>query len=206
MRRSLRNLLLALLLVVVGLALGRFYSHHGTPTSPPTTSTSTTSVAPTSSVPTTTSPTTSTTRVSSLTTCRGSQFTGANVGSQGAAGTAYDVMTLTKVAGSPCTVDGYPLLTLSNDKGVVRGISVSASTEFSTPPANVSPVAHTIVTGQKVDIQLRYFDVASGSQACANVSRVSVQFVAGDTPVVVPFAFPISPCQGAVGFSGFYPA
>ena len=211
MRRSLRNLILALLLVVVGLTLGRFYSHHSTPTSLPTTSTSTTSLAPTtsvptSSVPTTTAPTTSTTRVSSLTTCRGSQFTGVNVGSQGAAGTAYDVMTLTKVAGSPCTVDGYPLLTLLDDKGVVTGVAVSASTEFSTAPANAVPVAHTIVTGQKVDIQLRYFDVASGSQACANVSRVSVQFVAGDTPVVVPFAFPIAPCQGAVGVSGFYPA
>ena len=128
------------------------------------------------------------------------------MGSQGAAGTAYDVMTLTKVGGNSCVVDGYPLLTLLNDKGAVSAVAVSASTNFPARPANASPVAHTIVTGQKIDIQLRYVDVASNSQACASVSRVSVQFVSGDTPVVVPFAFPISPCQGAVGVSGFYPA
>lgn len=204
MRRSLRNLILAVLLVVVGLTVGRVYAHRTVTT---TTTTTTTTTVPATSSTTTTTPSSSTTSTpASLTTCRGSQFTGSNVGSQGATGTGYDVMTLTKVSGGPCVVDGYPLVTLLNAQGALRGMTMSNSTNFPTPLANVAPVAHRVLTGQQVDVQLRYFDVPSGTQACVSVSQVNLQFVAGDTPVRVDFAYPIAPCPGTVGVSGFYPA
>ena len=202
MRRSQRNLIWAVGLVVVALVAGRFLVQH------PVASTTTSTTVTTPSTSTTTIPSTSSTSttVASLTTCRGAQFTGANVGSEGAAGTGYDIMTLTKVSGNSCVVDGYPLVTLHNSQGALSQFRMSNSTNFPTVPANAAPTAHTVVTGQKIDIQLRYSDIGSGTQACASVSQVDVQFVVGDTPVVVTFAYPISPCESVVGVSGFYPA
>ena len=201
MRRSQRNLILAVLLVVVALTVGRYIVQR--PVTPSTSSP--TIIAPSTST-TTTSPPSTTTTVASLTTCRGSQFTGANIGSQGAAGTGYDVMSLTKVSGNSCVIDGYPIVTLFNSKGALTGFTLSNSTNFLSAPANAAPAAHTVLTGQKIEVQLRYADIAAGTQACASVSRANVQFVAGDTPVSITFAYPISPCQSAIGVSGFYPA
>ena len=202
MRRSQRNLILAVLLVVVALTVGRYIVQR-----PVTSSTSSTTIAaPSTSTTTTSPPSTTTTTAASLTTCRGSQFTGANIGSQGAAGTGYDVMSLTKVSGNSCVIDGYPIVTLFNSKGALTGFTLSNSTNFLSAPANAAPAAHTVLTGQKIEVQLRYADIAVGTQACASVSRANVQFVAGDTPVSVTFAYPISPCQSPIGVSGFYPA
>lgn len=201
MRRSQRNLILAVLLVVVALTVGRYIVQR-----PVTPSTSSTTITAPSTSTTTTSPPSTTTTVASLTTCRGSQFTGANIGSQGAAGTGYDVMSLTKVSGNSCVIDGYPIVTLFNSKGALTGFTLSNSTNFLSAPANAAPAAHTVLTGQKIEVQLRYADIAAGTQACASVSRANVQFVAGDTPVSITFAYPISPCQSAIGVSGFYPA
>ena len=201
MRRSQRNLILAVLLVVVALTVGRYIVQR-----PVTPSTSSTTITAPSTSTTTTSPPSTTTTVASLTTCRGSQFTGANIGSQGAAGTGYDVMSLTKVSGNSCVIDGYPIVTLFDSKGALTGFTLSNSTNFLSAPANAAPAAHTVLTGQKIEVQLRYADIAAGTQACASVSRANVQFVAGDTPVSVTFAYPISPCQSPIGVSGFYPA
>ena len=202
MKRSQRNLIWAVVLVVVVLTVGRYVIHR--PASPSTTSTTIT--APSTSTTTTTSPSSTTTTAASLTTCRGSQFTGTNVGSEGAAGTGYDIMSLTKVSGNSCVVDGYPIVTLLNTQGVITGFTLSGSTNFPSAPSNAALVAHTVVAGQKIDIQLRYSDIAVGTHACASVSRANVQFVAGDSPVIIDFAFPISPCASVIGVSGFYPA
>jgi hypothetical protein len=115
-------------------------------------------------------------------------------------------MTLTKVSGNSCVVDGYPMVTLLDSAGVLKGLTLKDSTNFPTVPANVAPVAHTVVVGQKIDVQLRYSDIGSGTQACASVSQVNVQFVAGDSAVPINFTYPISPCESVVEVSGFYPA
>jgi hypothetical protein len=127
------------------------------------------------------------------------------VGSEGAAGTGYDIMTLTKVSGNSCVVDGYPIVTLLDSTGNIKRFTLNDSTNFPTVPANAAPVAHTVVVGQKIDVQLRYSDIGVGTEACASVSRVNLQFVAGDTAVPINFAYPISPCQSVVEVSGFYP-
>ncbi len=151
-------------------------------------------------------PPSTTTNPVSLTTCRGAQFTGLNVGSQGATGTGYDIMSLTKVGGPSCVVDGYPLVTLYSAQGQLTNFTWSHSTNFPSAPANAAPTAHTVVTGQKIEVQLRYAAIAAGTQACPSVLHAGVQFVAGDTPVNVPFNFPITPCGNQIGVSGFYPA
>ncbi len=202
MRRSQRNLILAVVIVVGGLFLGRYYAKH--PATTTTTPPSTTSTTPSTST-TLTPPASTSTTVASLTTCRGSEFTGSNVGSQGATGTGYDTINLTKVSGNSCVVDGYPLVTLLDSHGALSGFTMTPSTNFLSVPANAAPLAYTVQTGQRISLQLRYATIAAGTQACASVSQVNVQFVAGDTPVTVKFAYPISPCASAVGVSGFYP-
>jgi len=196
--RSLRNLLLALLLVVIVIATaGR---HYWTTSSTTTTSTTTTSTTTTSVVSSSTS-----TTLANVTSCRGSQFTGVNVGSQGAAGTGYDTMTLTKVAGTSCVIDGYPLVTMQSAQGTVVSSQIQDATDFPAGPASGAPVAHTIVVGQKIDVQLRYADQPVGTQVCPSVQHVDVQFVAGDASVPVTFAYPITVCGSTVSVSPFYP-
>jgi len=197
--RSARNLLLAVALVVVGTVAGYAAGHH----TPSTTTTSTTTVATTS---TSAPASTTTTTAPSLTTCRGSDFSGANVGSEGAAGTGYDIMSLTKVSTGSCVVDGYAIVSFLAAKGVVvTGLSVVDSTDFPAGPAHGAPGAHTVVTGGKVDLQLRYSDIPVGTTTCPTVAQVNVQMVAGDTSIPVSFPYPISPCGGQLSLSPLYP-
>ncbi len=203
MSRTLRNLILAVALIAIVVLVGRHSKLFHT-------NTTTSSTAPTSTVPATTSTTsasTTTSSVAQLTTCRGADFTGVNVGSQGAAGTGYDIMTLTKVSAGSCVVDGYPRLSFQDAKGAVEtGLSLVDSTSFPAAPANAGAVAYTVADGGRVDVQFRYSDVPSGTQACPAVAQVDVQFVPGDTSVPVSFPYPISPCSSAqVGVSAFYP-
>ena len=135
-------------------------------------------------------PTTSTTGATTTTvpayttTCRGKDFTGENVGSQGAAGTGYDIMTLTKVTPGTCVVDGYPILSFQDTQGALEtGLGFDDSTNFPAP-ANAGATTYSVTDG----------------------SRVDVQFVLGDTSVPVRFPYPISPCASSpIGVSAFYP-
>jgi len=198
--RVTRNLLLAIALVVIGTVAGYAAGHRTSSTT--TTSTTSSTVATTS----TTAVSSTTTTTASLTTCRGSAFTGANVGSEGAAGTGYDVMTLTKVSSGSCVIDGYPIVSFLGAKAVVvTGLSVTDATDFPAGPARGAPRAYTVTPGAKVDLQLRYSDIPVGTQACPSVDQVNVQFVAGDTSVPVSFPYPISPCGGTLWVSPFYP-
>ena len=202
MSRTLRTALIAVA-VVVAFTAGRELSHHTTTTTS-TTSTSTTSTSTTTS----TIPSNTTTSTASLTTCRGSQFTGANLGSQGAAGTGYDVMTLTNTGAVSCVIDGYPLVTLQEAKGVVESVSkMSDSTDFPASPANLPPSSHTVGVGQQVSIELRYSDVPVGVETCPAIVQVSVRFIDNDTSVPVAFPYPISPCVlEGIAVSPFYPS
>lgn len=205
MSRVTRNFLLAIAIVVVAVGTGYGVGHR-TSRDTSTSTSSTTSSSTTTPVVSTTSPSSTTTTAVSLTTCRGPDFTGTNVGSQGAAGTGYDIMTLTKVSAGSCVVDGYPVVSFLTGKGVVvTGLSVIDATDFPAGPAQGAPGAHTISTGAKVDVQLRYSDIPVGTAACANVDQVNVQMVAGDTSIPVSFTYPISPCGGRLAVSPFYP-
>ncbi len=204
MNRALRAVLIVVALVVIVTA-GRHLFHRTTTTTTTTTTTSPPTTT-TPSSPSTTSPTTSTTTAASLTTCRGTDFTGANLGSQGAAGTGYDTLTLTRISPGSCVVDSYPILTLESAKGaVVSNYATSDATNF---PGAASGGAKmlTVSAGGKISLQIRYGDVPVGTEACPSVDQVNVQFVAGDTSVPVAFSFPISPCVGeGIAVSPFYP-
>ena len=159
MSRTLRNLLLAVALIAIVVLVGRhgnlFHSSSTTTTTAAATTTTTTTT--TSS---TTAATTTTTTATAATTCRGADFSGVNVGSQGAAGTGYDIMTLTKVTAGSCVVDGYPVLSFQDAKGTLEtSLSVVHSTSFPAAPANAGAVAYTIADGGRVDVQFRYSDV-----------------------------------------------
>ena len=212
MRRTTRNLLLALLLVAIVVLTAGHRLFQGAPTTTSTTSTTVpaaTSTSTPTSTPTSTSTSTSTTTtVGSLTSCRGSGFTGANIGSQGAAGTGYDTMVLTKVSAGSCVVDGYPLLTLQNAHGTVAaGFRFTDAAGFPGAPSGGTPSAHTVSAGEKIDVQFRYSDVPVGNEVCPSVGQVNLQFVPGDTSVPITFTYPLSPCaSGGIGVSGFYPA
>lgn len=204
MSRVARNFVLALVLVVVAVVVGSRIGHHRTST--PTTSTIvTTTTSTTVTTTTTTVPTSTTTVPASLTTCRGSQFTGTNVGSEGAAGTGYDIMTLTKTSPGSCVVDGYPIVSFLGAKGVViTGLSVRDAIDFPIGAAQGPPRAHTIAAGQKVGLQVRYADIPVGTATCPSVTQINVQFVAGDQSVPVNIVYPIAPCGGALAVSAFY--
>ncbi|MBW4030343.1 MAG: DUF4232 domain-containing protein, partial [Acidobacteria bacterium] len=187
-------MVLALVLVIIVVAAGYGVGHRRVATATTTTTTTTTSTSTTTttvpSKPTTTTPV-------SLTTCRGTQFSGTNVGSAGAAGTGYDIMTLTKTSPGSCVVDGFPIVSLLGAKGaVITGFNVTGATDFPAGPARGAPSPHTITTGQKVDVQIRYSDIPVGTATCPSVSQVDVQFVAGDQTVPVSFPYPIQPCVG----------
>ena len=183
MSRTLRNLILAVILVVIVVVVGRhgnlFHSTTTSTTAPPSTSTTVTPTTSTTGATTTTVP-------AYTTTCRGKDFTGENVGSQGAAGTGYDIMTLTKVTPGTCVVDGYPILSFQDTQGALEtGLGFDDSTNFPAP-ANA--------------------DVAAANETCPTVAQVNVQFVLGDTSVPVRFPYPISPCASSpIGVSAFYP-
>ncbi len=204
MSRTLRTALIAIA-VVVAFTEGRELSHHTTTT---TSTTSTTTTSTTSTTTTSTIPSNTTTSTASLTTCRGSQFSGANVGSQGAVGTGYDVMTLTNTAAGSCVIDGYPLVTLQEAHGVVESVSkMSDSTNFPSSPANLPPSPHTIGVGQQISIELRYSDVPVGVETCPAIVQVSVRFIQNDTSVPVTFPNPISPCVlEGIAVSPLYPS
>lgn len=206
MNRALRAVLIVVVLVVV-VTVGRHVFHKTTTATSTSTTTSPTSTTTTPSNTSTSAPTTSTTTAASLTTCRGTDFSGANLGSQGAAGTGYDTMTLTRITPGSCVVDSYPIITLESAKGVVvSNYATSDATNFP-GAANGGAKMHTVNAGQKISLQVRYRDEPVGTEACTNIAQVNVQFVAGDTSVPIAFPFPITPCLGeGIAVSPFYPS
>ena len=194
MRRTTRAwvLLGILALLIAGRVVAGRHLHETTTTvtTPSTTTTSTTVPASTS---TSTSTSTTSSTVASLTTCRGTDFTGQNLGSSGAAGSGVDVISLTKVTAGTCVVDGYPVVALVGSGGVVHGFSYVHSTQFPTAPANEGPARDTVADGSRVDLEILYNDVGA-SGACPSVTGAQVALVAGDTPISVTFAAALTPC------------
>ncbi len=170
--------------------------------------TTTTSTTTTSS--TTTSSTTSTTLASAN--CVASDFSGAYNEGEGAAGTIYASVTLTKTTPGTCTLKGWPILTLQDRLGAVlksTGVDVPSSTsgfQFLTPSqANVAPKTLTLSLNGTTTFSLAYSDVQSGTTACESAVTISVQFVAGGAALPVTPTYAVQPCNnGQIWLSPFY--
>ncbi|NNN02144.1 MAG: DUF4232 domain-containing protein [Acidimicrobiaceae bacterium] len=171
-------------------------------------STTTTTTSSTTSSTTTSLATTTTT---SKTTCLGSDFSGAFNQGQGAAGTIYASITLTKNSGAPCTVDGWPQLTLQDKTGGVLALNevrlpgTSQGIQFSQTQANQPPTLLHLQQGSSTTFALGYNDVQVGNTSCVNAVTISVQFQAGASAVAVTPSYPIQPCDnGRVWVSPFF--
>jgi len=170
-------------------------------------------------VSTTTTSTSSTTTTSSSTTtsstpgngCNGRDFTGTFNQGQGAAGTIYASVTLTKVSSGTCIEKGWPLLTLQDVHGatlVSTVVDVPSSTQgvqFANPKANRAPTTLLLTKGAATTFSLAYSDVPTGTTVCDSAVTLNVQFAASTTSVVVTPAYPLQPCDnGRVWISPFY--
>ena len=171
------------------------------------TATTTTSVATT----TTSVSASTTTSATSSTTCTGSAFTGTFNQGQGAAGTVYASITLTKSTAGTCTVNGWPTLTLQDTTGGLLPVSLSLvpssgnAVQFLVPQANKAPATLTLHQGSTANFSLAYSQVQTGATACESAATISVQFSKNQSSVAVTPAYPITPCNnGKIWVSPFY--
>jgi hypothetical protein len=174
----------------------------------PTSSTTTTSTLQTT---TTTSSSTTTTAASAGTNCQGSAFSGVFNEGEGAAGTIYASVTLTKRSAGTCTVKGWPILTLQDKTGAVLPLSLvdqsgtNNAIQFSTAKANAAPTTLTLTNGSVTNFSLAYSSVSTANTVCDNAVTISVQFAAGGATVPVTPAYPVQPCDnGKIWISPFY--
>jgi hypothetical protein len=171
---------------------------------PTTTTTSTsTSTSSTSSSTTTTKP--------AGTTCLGSDFRGRFNQGQGAAGTIYASVTLTKSTVGSCTLKGWPRLTLQDKLGAqlpVNAVDLPSSSgglQFSTPQANQSPSLLRLAKGATTNFSLAYSDVPTANSVCDNAVTMNVQLSVGGSTVTVTPTYPLQPCNnGRIWVSPFY--
>ncbi len=197
MRRGLISVALLVAFVAI-LALSR---HEISSTTTTTTTTSTTA-------PTTTS-STSTTLASD--TCLANDFSGIYNEGEGAAGTIYASVSVTKTTAGSCTLEGWPILTLQNRLGAVlvsSGVDVPSAGsgfQFITAQANAAPKSLTIQQNGTATFSLAYSDVQSGTTACESAVTVNVQFVKGGAAIPVTPQYAVQPCDGGqLWLSPFY--
>jgi hypothetical protein len=171
---------------------------------------STTTTTTTAKIATTTSSTTSTTLASAN--CNASDFTGTYNEGEGAAGTVYASVTLTKTTAGTCTLKGWPILTLQDRLGALlksTGIDVPSAAsgfQFATPSqANAAPTTLTLSADKTATFSLAYSDVQSGTTACESAVTISVQFAPGGAAITVTPTYVVQPCNnGEIWLSPFY--
>jgi hypothetical protein len=157
-------------------------------------------------------PTTTTSSATGATTCQGSDFRGAFNQGQGAAGTVYASITLTKTTSGSCTIKGWPTLTLQDRLGAVLPSSTvdvpsAGSTKtFLDSRANHSPGLVTVQNGATTTFSLAYSDVPTGTETtCPSAQSVSVALTKNGSTVAVTPQYPPAPCNhGLVWVSPFY--
>lgn len=172
-----------------------------------TTTTTTTSVTSTTVV----ASSTSTTAATGSTMCQGSDFRGAFNQGQGAAGTIYASITLTKTSSGSCTIKGWPILTLQDHLGAVltsSSVDVPSATSaitFLDSRANHAPTLVTLHTGSSTTFSLAYSDVPTGNKTCPAAQTVSVSLSKNGSTVAVTPQVPPAPCDnGQIWVSPFY--
>jgi hypothetical protein len=187
------------LAIVVAFVAIYTLSRHATSPTTTTTSTSVVSSTTSSSQP-------------SETTCRGSDLRGVFNQGQGAAGTIYASVTLTKTSSGQCALKGWPLLTLQDRTGQVLPSStvqlptVNSQIQFPDSRANAAPSLVTLRKGSTTTFSLAYSDVPTGNETtCGAATTISVGLVRGASTVPVTPDYPQAPCNhGQVWVSPFY--
>jgi Domain of unknown function (DUF4232) len=165
------------------------------------TTTTTTSSTTTSSTTTTTAATTS---------CSATDFAGRFNQGQGAAGTIYASVTITKSTPGTCTLRGWPRLTLLDAQGGLITTTTddvpnaTQSDVFLTPPqANHPPTTLTVADNGSATFALAYSDVSVGS-SCPSAQTISVQLPGGSAEVAVTASPAVQACNGTLTVSPFY--
>jgi hypothetical protein len=172
------------------------------------------STAPTTTTTTTSAKaagTTTTTTTLASTSCRASDFSGVYNEGEGAAGTIYASVTLTKSTAGSCTLNGWPLLTLQDRLGgvlkstLVDVPSSASGFQFDTAQANAAPKTLTLNQGGTTTFALAYSDVQTGTTACESAVTISVQFATGGAAVTVTPQYAVQPCNnGQIWLSPLY--
>ena len=175
-------------------------SRHVTGTS--TTTTTTTTINQTTS---------STTTTIGGTTCHATDFHGVFNEGQGAAGTIYASITLTKLTPGSCTIKGWPILTLQDRTGAVLPSntidlpSSSSPIQFPGAKANAAPSLLTLTSGSSTTFALAYSDVPVGNERCGSATSIAVEISTHGSSVSITPAYPQQPCNhGSVWVSPFY--
>ena len=152
-----------------------------------------------------------TTAVGAAPTCQGSAFSGVFNEGEGAAGTIYASVTLTKATPGACSIKGWPILTLQDKTGAVLPLNLVDQTgsnnaiEFTGPKANDPPVALTLTNGSITNFSLAYSSVQTANTVCDNAVTISVQFATGGSSLPVTPSYPVQPCDnGKIWVSPFY--
>ena len=165
-------------------------------------------------------PTTTTTSTLASATCSASDFSGVFNEGEGAAGTIYASVTLTKTTPGSCSVKGWPLLTLQDKLGGLVAVTpidvpkagngfqfLTGTASDLTSAANHAPSALSLTQNQSVTFALAYSDVTVGTQACGSGVSMSVQFATDGSTVGLTPPSPIQPCDnGQIWLSPFYAA
>lgn len=198
MRRGLTSLAIFAAFVII-ITLSRHVIH--------STSSTTTTGAPV----TTTTAAATTTSVAAASICQGSAFSGVFNEGEGAAGTIYASVTLTKQSGGTCSVRGFPILTLQDKTGAVLALTLVDQTgsnnviQFSGTKANEAPAPLTLTKGSVTNFSLAYSSVPTANTVCDDAVTLSVQFASGGASLPVTPAYAVQPCDnGKIWVSPFY--
>jgi hypothetical protein len=199
-RRGLTSLLIFLAFVVI-ITLSRHVID--------TSSTTTTTGAPVTT--TTVASATTTSSLVAAATCQGSAFSGVFNEGEGAAGTVYASVTLTKETAGSCSIKGWPILTLQDKTGAVLPLTLvdqsggNNAVQFSSAKANEAPAQLTLTDGSVTNFSLAYSSVSTADTVCDNAVTISVQFAKGGASLPVTPAYPVQPCDnGKIWISPFY--
>lgn len=196
-----------LISVAIFLAFAAIFtlSRHHTP--------STTTTTTLAHVTTTTSTTATSTTTSTLAeaACQGSGFNGVYNEGEGAAGTVYASVTLTKTSPGTCAETGWPVLTLQDKSGALLPVtlvdvpSAGNTLQFSTAKANEAPSQLLLHEGSVTTFSLAYSSVTTANTTCDNALTLNVQFATGGSAVPVTAPYAVQPCDnGKMWVSPFY--
>ena len=172
--------------VVIGLA-----RNSATPTSPslgapPTAPTTASSPSPTGSHTSAPSPTTSI-PAGAVATCLTSQLSLAAGPTNGAAGSLYTSFSFTNTGGKPCSVHGFPGVSLLNDAGAIVG-------QPATRDGSIGSLVR-LGAGQRAQFILR---VGTATRTGCNVPRPSSQIMVYPPEQSVPLRIPFTTGSCAV--------
>jgi len=141
------------------------------------------------------------------TTCVATDFNGLFNQGEGAAGTVFASVLLTKTTVGTCVVDGYPILTLQDAKGAILKSRTldSSPVEFPDSHANLPAAPVTLHDGSTMSFSLAYSDVPIGTETCLAATTINVQLKVGGSVITVTPAYPLEPCNaGTIWVSPFY--